>query len=127
MAAPKYNELMLPLLQYGGVDGLIREDKLGLDTIYLQAKRYARDNGVGRPDIQGFVGSLVGLGATKGVFITTSYFSKQAIEFAHNVSNVKVILIEGQQLATLMIEHNVGISIQKTYEIKQIDENYFPD
>lgn len=111
----------------GGVDGVIREDKLGLDTIYIQAKRYALDNGVGRPAIQGFVGSLVGLGASKGVFITTSYFSKQAIEYARSVNNVKVILIDGQQLATLMIEHNVGVSIQKTYEIKQIDENYFPD
>lgn len=111
----------------GGVDGVIREDKLGLDTIYLQAKRYARDNGVGRPAIQGFVGSLMGIGATKGVFITTSYFSKQATEYAENVPNLKIILIDGQQLATLMIEHNVGISVQKTYEIKQIDENYFPD
>lgn len=111
----------------GGVDGVIREDKLGLDTIYLQAKRYARDNGVGRPAIQGFVGSLIGIGATKGVFITTSYFSKQATEYAENVPNLKIILIDGQQLATLMIEHNVGISVQKTYEIKQIDENYFPD
>jgi restriction system protein len=111
----------------GGIDGLIREDKLGLDTIYLQAKRYARDNGVGRPAIQGFVGSLMGMGATKGVFITTSHFSKHAVEYAENVPNLKVILIDGQQLATLMIEHNVGTSVQKTYEIKQIDENYFPD
>jgi len=111
----------------GGVDGVIREDKLGLDTIYIQAKRYARDNGVGRPAIQGFVGSLMGIGATKGVFITTSYFSKQAIEYADSINNLKVILIDGQQLATLMIEHNVGVSVQRTYEIKQIDENYFPD
>ena len=111
----------------GGVDGVIREDKLGLDMIYIQAKRYARDNGVGRPAVQAFVGSLMGMGATKGVFITTSYFSEQAIQYAKNVPNVKVILIDGQQLATLMIEHNVGVSVQKTYEIKQIDENYFPD
>jgi restriction system protein len=111
----------------GGIDGVIREDKLGLDTIYIQAKRYARENGVGRPAIQGFVGSLMGMGATKGVFITTSYFSEQAIQYAKNVPNLKVILIDGQQLATLMIEHNVGVSVQKTYEIKQIDENYFPD
>ncbi|MEL7433255.1 MAG: restriction endonuclease [Chloroflexota bacterium] len=111
----------------GGIDGVIQEDKLGLDNIYLQAKRYARDNGVGRPAIQGFVGSLMGLGATKGVFITTSYFSEHAISFAKNIPNVKVILIDGQQLAQLMIEHNVGISVQRVYEIKQIDENYFPD
>lgn len=111
----------------GGVDGVIREDKLGLDTIYLQAKRYARDNGVGRPDIQAFVGSLMGLGATKGVFITTSYFSQQANDYANGLTNLKVILIDGQQLAKLMIEHNIGISVQKSYAIKQIDENYFPD
>jgi restriction system protein len=111
----------------GGVDGVIREDKLGLDMIYIQAKRYTRDNGVGRPAVQAFVGSLMGMGATKGVFITTSYFSEQAIQYAKAVPNVKVILIDGQQLATLMIEHNVGVSVQKTYEIKQIDENYFPD
>lgn len=111
----------------GGVDGVIREDKLGLDTIYIQAKRYARDNGVGRPAIQSFVGSLMGFGASKGVFITTSYFSQQAAQYANTINNMKVILIDGQQLATLMIEHNVGVSIQKTYEIKQIDENYFPD
>ena len=111
----------------GGVDGVIREDKLGLDTIYIQAKRYALDNGVGRPAIQAFVGSLMGFGATKGVFITTSYFSQHAVEYAKNMTNMKIILIDGQQLATLMIEHNVGVSVQKTYEIKQIDENYFPD
>lgn len=111
----------------GGVDGVIREDKLGLDTIYIQAKRYALDNGVGRPAIQAFVGSLMGFGASKGVFITTSHFSQHAVEYAKNMTNMKIILIDGQQLATLMIEHNVGVSVQKTYEIKQIDENYFPD
>lgn len=111
----------------GGVDGVIREDKLGLDTIYIQAKRWQRDNGVGRPEIQGFVGSLMGRGAAKGVFITTSYFSEPAKKYAENVPNLKVILIDGQQLARLMIEHNVGISVQRTYDIKQIDENYFPD
>lgn len=111
----------------GGIDGVIREDKLGLDTIYIQAKRYALDNGVGRPAIQAFVGSLMGFGASKGVFITTSHFSQHAVEYAKNMTNMKIILIDGQQLATLMIEHNVGVSVQKTYEIKQIDENYFPD
>jgi restriction system protein len=111
----------------GGIDGLIREDKLGLDTIYIQAKRYSRDNGVSRSDVQSFVGSLMGLGASKGVFITTSYFTQQTIEYAKNVKNAKVILIDGQQLATLMIEHNVGVAIQKVYEIKQVDENYFPN
>ncbi len=111
----------------GGVDGIIREDKLGLDSIYIQAKRYAASNGVGRPEIQGFVGSLMGLGANKGVFITTSYFSQQAIQYAQSLQNLKVILIDGDELAKLMIEHNVGVSVQKTYVIKQVDENYFPD
>lgn len=111
----------------GGVDGIIREDKLGLDSIYIQAKRYAPGNGVGRPEIQGFVGSLMGLGANKGVFITTSYFSQQAIQYAQSLQNLKVILIDGDELANLMIEHNVGVSVQKTYVIKQVDENYFPD
>jgi len=110
----------------GGVDGYIQEDKLGLDTIYIQAKRWA-DNTVGRPDVQAFVGSLIGLGATKGVFITTSTFSRGAIEYAQSMQNVRVILIDGQQLAQLMIEHNVGVSVEKTYTIKQLDENYFPD
>jgi restriction system protein len=111
----------------GGIDGYIQEDKLGLDTIYIQAKRWAIGNTVGRPDIQGFVGSLMGEGATKGVFITTSDFSKHAVEYADSIQNVRVILIDGQQLAQLMIEHNVGVSVEKTYTIKQIDENYFPD
>lgn len=111
----------------GGIDGYIQEDQLGLDTIYIQAKRWAIGNTVGRPSIQGFVGSLMGEGATKGVFITTSSFSKGAIEYAYNIQNVRVILIDGQQLARLMIEHNVGVSVEKTYTIKQIDENYFPD
>lgn len=111
----------------GGVDGVIREDKLGLDTIYVQAKRYARDNSVGRPAIQAFVGSLMGFGASKGVFITTSSFSHHAIDYSKSINNMKIILIDGEQLATLMIEHNVGVSVQKIYEIKQLDENYFPD
>lgn len=111
----------------GGIDGYIQEDQLGLDTIYIQAKRWAIDNTVGRPQIQGFVGSLMGEGATKGVFITTSSYSKGAIEYAKSMQNVRVILIDGQQLAQLMIEHNVGVSVEKTYTIKQIDENYFPD
>ena len=111
----------------GGIDGYIEEDQLGLDTIYIQAKRWALDNTVGRPQIQGFVGSLMGEGATKGVFITTSSFSKDATDYVKNLPSVRVILIEGKQLARLMIEHNVGVSIEKTYTIKQIDENYFPD
>lgn len=111
----------------GGLDGYIQEDKLGLETIYIQAKRWAIDNTVGRPLIQAFVGSLMGVGAKKGVFITTSSFSRGAIEYANSMQNVRVILIDGQQLAQLMIEHNVGVSVEKIYIIKKIDENYFPD
>lgn len=111
----------------GGIDGYIQEDKLGLDTIYIQAKRWSPDNTVGRPAIQAFVGSLIGVGATKGVFITTSTFSQNAKDYADSMQNVRVILIDGQQLAQLMIEHNVGVTVEKTYTIKQIDENYFPD
>lgn len=109
-----------------GIDGYIQEDKLGLDTIYIQAKRWT-DKTVGRPDIQGFVGSLMGVGATKGVFITTSDFSSQAFDYVNSVANAKVILINGEQLANLMIEHNVGVSIERTYILKQVDENYFPE
>jgi len=111
----------------GGIDGYIQEDKLGLDMIYIQAKRWARDHTVGRPDIQGFVGSLMGIGAAKGVFITTSDFSTHAITYGQNIANVKVILINGEQLANLMIEHGVGVSVEKTYVVKKVDENYFPD
>lgn len=109
----------------GGLDGYIKEDKLGLDMIYLQAKRWATDNTVGRPDIQGFVGSLMGAGASKGVFITTSKFSKGAVEYAESMQNLKVILIDGEMLTRLMIEHDVGVSIEKNYVIKRVDTDYF--
>ena len=110
----------------GGVDGVINEDRLGLDRIYLQAKRYSDENTVGRPEIQKFLGSLVGMGATKGVFVTTSKFSGDAIEFARHLTQ-RVILIDGQRLAELMIEHNVGVRLNRAVEFKQIDENYFDE
>jgi restriction system protein len=109
----------------GGVDGYIYEDKLGLNIIYVQAKRYSVDNIVGRPALQGFAGSLMGERASKGVFITTSSFSKQALEYAYNVPNVKIIPIDGQQLTQLMIEHNVGVSVQQAYVVKKVDRDYF--
>jgi len=109
----------------GGIDGYIQEDKLGLDMIYVQAKRYGRDNVVGRPAVQGFVGSLMGEGAKKGVMMTTSRFSREAIEYAKGMQNLKIILIDGQQLTRLMIEHDVGVSVEKTYVIKRIDSDYF--
>jgi len=107
-----------------GIDGIINEDILGLDNIYLQAKRW--DNVVGRPEIQKFTGALAGQKAKKGVFITTSNFSKNAIEYAKNV-DYKIILINGDKLSNLMIKYNVGVSVESTYEIKKIDSDYFDD
>ncbi|MCZ7854940.1 restriction endonuclease [Agrobacterium salinitolerans] len=108
----------------GGVDGIINEDRLGLDRIYIQAKRYAPGNPVGRPDVNGFVGSLVGLGATKGVFVTTSTFSQPARDYVRHLSQ-RVILIDGQELADLMIEHGVGVRSYRTVEFKRLDEDFF--
>ncbi len=105
-----------------GIDGIIKEDKLGLDVIYVQAKRW---NGtVGKPEIQKFAGALQGQQASKGVFITTSSFSKGAKEFAGRIDS-KVVLIAGERLAKLMVEHNVGVSTVGTYEVKKIDLDYF--
>ncbi len=108
----------------GGVDGIVNEDRLGLDRIYVQAKRYAPGNAVGRPDVNGFVGSLVGLGATKGVFVTTSTFSQPARDFVKHLSQ-RVILIDGQELADLMIEHGVGVRSYRIVEFKRLDEDFF--
>lgn len=109
-----------------GIDGLVKEDKLGLDTIYIQAKRYAKDNIVGRPAISQFLGDLQLKGARKGIFITTSDFSKQALDAVErNKSNYSVILINGRYLVELMYEYNVGVSIQKEIEIKRLDSDYF--
>lgn len=105
-----------------GIDGIIKEDKLGLDTIYVQAKRWK--GVVGRPEIQKFAGALLGQKASKGVFITTSSFTKEAEEYASSVDR-KVVLIDGAKLAMLMIEHNVGISTVRIFEIKRIDSDYF--
>lgn len=110
----------------GGVDGVINEDRLGLDRIYVQAKRYAEGNAIGRPEVQGFVGSLVGLGATKGVFVTTSTFSRGATDYAQNLQQ-RVILIDGNRLADLMIEHGVGTRSQQTIQIQRLDEDFFTE
>ncbi len=107
-----------------GIDGIIKEDRLGLDVIYIQAKRW--ENNVAPAEIQKFVGALHGKKASKGVFITTSSFSKNAWEYASNVGT-NVILIDGTQLAQLMIDFNVGVSGVSCYEIKKIDRDYFMD
>jgi len=108
----------------GGIDGIINEDKLGLDTIYIQAKKW--EGNVGRPEIQKFVGALAGQGAKKGIFITTSSFSKEAREYQPR-NETKIVLIDGQDLANLMIEHGVGVSTKINYEIKKMDTDYFEE
>ncbi len=110
----------------GGIDGLIKEDKLGLDTIYIQAKRWG-DKSVGREKIQAFAGAIAGVGARKGVFMTTSTFTQQAHSYVNGLQGSKIVLVDGQTLAQLMIEHNVGVSIRETFEIKRIDEDFFSD
>lgn len=107
-----------------GIDGVIKEDKLGLDIIYIQAKRWSPGTSVGRPEIQKFVGALAGQGAKKGIFITTSSFSKEAIDYAPK-NETKIVLIDGKQLAELMIEYNLGVTISNKYEVKKIDTDYF--
>jgi len=106
----------------GGIDGIINEDRLGLDVIYIQAKRW--EGSVGRPEIQKFAGALQGQRARKGVFITTSFFTKEAIEYASLIES-KIILINGEHLSRLMVEHNIGVSTVGQYEVKKLDSDYF--
>lgn len=107
-----------------GIDGIIFEDKLGLDKIYVQAKRW--ENQVSRPKIQEFAGALVGQNANKGVFITTSTYSKEARQYVQGIQQ-KIVLIDGRELASYMIEYNVGVSTKRVYEIKKIDNDYFEE
>ncbi len=109
-----------------GIDGTIKEDKLGLDIIYIQAKRWQVGNVVGRPEIHKFVGALAGQGAKKGIFITTSSFTKDALEFVPR-NETKIVLIDGYRLAQLMIDYNLGVATQHTYEVKKIDSDYFEE
>lgn len=110
----------------GGIDGIIKEDRLGLDLVAIQAKRYTNTT-VGRPDVQAFSGSLDGQGAKKGVFITTSQFSQDAKEYVKRLGDKKIILIGGEQLAELMIDFNVATVTHETYEVKRIDLDFFED
>lgn len=107
-----------------GIDGIIKEDRLGLDIIYVQAKKWG--NVVGRPEIQKFAGALQGKRSRKGVFITTSGFSREAVDYVALIES-KIILIDGQRLAELMIEHNIGVALVERYEVKRIDTDYFED
>ncbi len=108
----------------GGVDGVIDQDPLGLERVYVQAKRYGKDNNVQRPDIQGFVGALHGVGANRGVFITTSRFSSGALEYAKSIGT-RVVLIDGQRLTELMIKYGVGVQQRRVFTVVEVDEDYF--
>ena len=108
----------------GGIDGIINEDKLGLEVIYIQAKKW--ESTVGRPEIHKFAGALMGQSAKKGVFITTSSYSKEAVEFANSVGT-KIVLIDGNLLAKLMVDYDVGVSTVGRYEVKKIDADYFDE
>jgi restriction system protein len=118
------HEEKLGLSRDGGIDGMIKEDKLGLDVIYIQAKRWS--NPVGRPDLQAFAGSILGRSAQKGVFITTSRFTKDAVEYVKHL-NQKIILVDGDQLTNFMIDFNVGVHETARYVVKRIDTDYFLD
>jgi restriction system protein len=110
-----------------GVDGVIHQDTLGLQRIYVQAKRYKADSSIGRPDIQKFVGALAGQGANGGVFITTSSFSADAKDYANRNLNARVVLIDGAEFGLLMVRHGIGVQKRKTFSIVDIDEDYFED
>jgi restriction system protein len=108
-----------------GIDGIIKEDKLGLETVYLQAKRW--EGTVGRPEIHKFVGALKGQGANKGIFITTSSFTREAADYAAKIDSPRIVLIDGEKLAELMYEYDIGVSKEATYEVKKIDSDFFSE
>lgn len=110
-----------------GIDGIIRQDALGFDKIYVQAKRWSEEHVVGEPDIHQFAGALMGKGANKGLFITTSHFSKQARNFVDKHMTAKIVLIDGKSLTRLMIRYGLGVNTVHTYEIKRVDRDYFVD
>ncbi len=107
-----------------GIDGIIKEDKLGLDVVYIQAKRWTST--VGRPVVQSFAGSLEGHRARKGVLITTADFSQEARDYVQRIEK-KIVLIDGRQLAQFMIDHDVGVTKERTYIVKRIDYDYFEE
>lgn len=109
-----------------GIDGVISEDKLGLDKITIQAKRHTVGR-LGRPEVQAFVGALVGTGATKGVFLTTAEFSDEARRYVQGLKDQKVALVDGNALARLMVEHNLGVAVERTLEIKRLDRDFLDD
>lgn len=110
----------------GGIDGVIHQDRLGLDVVYIQAKRYDTQSQIGRPELQAFVGSLAGHQSTKGVFVTTSYFSKPALEYLKTIQT-RIVPIDGKRLVELMIEHEVGTRVAQKFLVNKIDEDFFLD
>lgn len=109
----------------GGVDGVVNQDHLGLDRIYIQAKRW--EGSVGRPVIQGFVGALAGVGASKGVIMTTSFFAQPALEFAKNLTDRRIVLVDGKRMAELMMKHQIGVSIKQEFIVQRLDEDFYMD
>ena len=107
----------------GGIDGLIRQHPLGLDRIYLQARRYGKDNSVGRPAIHAFVGALHGQQADRGVFVTAGTYSREVVEYTRFLRE-HIVLIDGGELARLMVLNNVGVQDQSTFVLKRLDEDY---
>ena len=108
----------------GGIDGIINQDQLGIEKIYIQAKRYADGNRVREPEIRNFIGAMSG-DVSKGIFVTTSLFDDSAVRKAKDARNHKIILIDGSQLVSLMIKHNIGVQIKNIYEVKEVDEDFF--
>ena len=111
----------------GGIDGIIKEDKFGFDNIYIQAKQWALTQTVGRPEIQKFVGALAGQHAQKGLFITTAKYSADARDYVERSSGAKVVLVDGEALVKLMIQNNLGVSVEHVYEVKRLDSDFFED
>ena len=111
----------------GGIDGVIKEDQLGFNSIYIQAKKWSADHKVSRPEIQKFAGALQGEKATKGLFITTTDFTKDAEDYAANLRGSNIVLINGNQLTKLMIRYNLGVAVDQTYEVKRIDSDFFSE
>jgi restriction system protein len=107
----------------GGVDGVVNQDHLGLDRIYIQAKRW--EGSVGRPVIQGFVGALAGVGASKGVIMTTSAFAQPAQEYVRTLTDRRIVLVDGQKMSELMLKHGIGVSSKQTFVIQRMDEDFF--
>ena len=118
---------LTPITNDEGIDGIIKEDILGFDNVYIQAKRWKEDTVIGRTEIQKFVGALQGKQAQKGIFITTSRFADTAKDFIKLLSNVKVVLIDGKKLSELMVKYNLGVYVEQVFEIKKIDRDFFND